>query len=40
MSSLVGGNGWVADLFLEEDVAIISYGGLAGVVGVGHDGYA
>jgi hypothetical protein len=39
-SSLGGGNGWVVDLFFEEDIAVIRGGGLAGVVGVGHDGKA
>jgi hypothetical protein len=38
--SLGGGDGWVADLFFEEDIAVISSGRLTGVVGVGHDGYA
>ena len=39
-SSLGGGDGWVADLFFEKDVAVISNGGFTGVVGVGHDGNA
>ena len=36
-SSLVGRDGWVADLFLEEDITIIGGGGFTGVIGVGHD---
>jgi hypothetical protein len=40
MSSLVRGGGWVTDLFFEEDITIISSGGFAGVVRVGHDGNA
>jgi len=39
-NNLVGGDGEVVNLFFEEDVPIISGGGLAGIVGVGHDGHA
>ena len=36
-SSLVGRDGWGADLFFEKNIAIISGGGFTGIVGVGHD---
>jgi len=39
-SNLVGVDEWVTDLFFEENITVVGCGGLAGVVGVGHHGYA